>query len=79
MHNCCSGYLNPFVATPDDIGSLVIIRRDGKELQPNIIEALFTLAVNSLELDGAKSPLLSDRVEVFTSEMSSCGLLGWRF
>ncbi|KAJ8113639.1 hypothetical protein OPT61_g4273 [Boeremia exigua] len=68
MHNCCSGYLNPFIAMPDDIGSLVITRKDGKDLGPHLLQSFFEFTANKLEYDGAKPPFPNSRLNRFTQE-----------
>ncbi|KAF9700897.1 hypothetical protein EKO04_000902 [Ascochyta lentis] len=68
MHNCCSGYLNPFISIQDDIGSLIITRKDGKELQPTVLQALFNLTSSKLGAEGTQPPFPADRLEVFTEQ-----------
>ncbi|KAF1357527.1 hypothetical protein EJ07DRAFT_128144 [Lizonia empirigonia] len=66
MHNCCSAYLNIFIVMPDDIGSLIVIRKDGVELKPQMIQALLARTASKLESNGHKPLFPSNCLELFS-------------
>lgn len=74
MHNCCSGWLDPFNCDPD-IGPWVIVRKNGKPLHGNqhyLISVPSHLPASRcwqrLEGDYALSPLQKLRIQKFTEK-----------
>ncbi|KAH6644218.1 hypothetical protein C7974DRAFT_439480 [Boeremia exigua] len=68
MHNCFSAYLNPFISMQDNIGSLIILRKDGGDLGPMMLRSFFILVASKLELDCTKTPVPVSRLAKFKKE-----------
>lgn len=53
---------------PDNIGSLIIVRKDGGELKPHMLQFFFRHVASKLETDGTKPLFTTNRIEVFTQQ-----------
>lgn len=58
---------------PDNIGSLIIVRKDGGELKPQMLQVFFRHVASKLETDGTKPPFPTNRIEVLTQQ----DILAW--